>query len=617
MRNVPKNFLMVFGMNCDFSAISAPFDLDQSLSIQTFVSVNETMDNDQPNLGDARATRLKRNNSLPSGDHLLKFVFPAGKISVIRSGENFNRISSHSFVLTQSSGSILYGSCVIKYMPISKIESLNMIQDESPFIDQYFYPVAISLLSTKPLYETLRIEIMRLYESLSDEQIDKESLQKAVLSFFISEQQMETSSLTTLSQDSPSSMEQDSPEIDSSLLFTKLEYETIISIFNALLNERSVIFVSDDISLLVPLMEELRMLLYPLKWSFAFLPVVPCEFIDALQIPQPVFAGIHRSYASLLAPNIHDLIVVDVDTNTMSYPPKYQGPLLPRRLSRKLLLGLSDIFGDTRDTTMHADSDILKIRQMFLSVIASFLSGYQNFFIEGIVSLTEITDKTLHQKPLFNFEEFVQSAPPLSSTFLSSLISTQMFQEFVEELHPMNINSIGNYFERFQIEVRKRERKRAAGLNRLLQSNKTGFIWVRKGKFPFDSWKSSFLFLEGRNIFFSRQNVSSEFDFCCGSTTSTLICRLQPFPENTIRVVDPSEIKFKLKTPWAFEVIIGIPCRSRRGSVDIEGFFSSNSDSSIKRYRRKTILFCCVDSEEDLKHWVDMLYSRCYTLNPL
>jgi hypothetical protein len=65
-------------------------------------------------------------------------------------------------------------------------------------------------------------------------------------------------------------------------------------LFSAVLLERSVICVGDDLNQVTGLIKGLQGLVRPLTWCLALVPIVPCDLIDTLEAPMPILAGVTR-----------------------------------------------------------------------------------------------------------------------------------------------------------------------------------------------------------------------------------------------------------------------------------------------------------------------------------
>jgi hypothetical protein len=92
------------------------------------------------------------------------------------------------------------------------------------------------------------------------------------------------------------------------ILFRLLEPRHVIKIFNAMLSEIPILVVSDYIELLCPVCEAFMAFLYPLKWPFLYIPVLPVSLIDIIQAPQPFLIGCKS-----------DMITSPIDVKHVSY----------------------------------------------------------------------------------------------------------------------------------------------------------------------------------------------------------------------------------------------------------------------------------------------------------
>ena len=117
-------------------------------------------------------------------------------------------------------------------------------------------------------------------------------------------------------------------------LFRCLTVPNIIILFEYALAESRIILVSSHTSMLHLASAALASLLYPLKWSGVFIPVLPARLIQALEAPCPYIAGVEKRYEKLDLPE-DDFCLVDLDENSIesTAPPTS----LPRPQRRKLM----------------------------------------------------------------------------------------------------------------------------------------------------------------------------------------------------------------------------------------------------------------------------------------
>mmetsp|Transcript_30968 Transcript_30968/g.62980 ORF Transcript_30968/g.62980 Transcript_30968/m.62980 type:complete len:1502 (+) Transcript_30968:105-4610(+) len=145
-------------------------------------------------------------------------------------------------------------------------------------------------------------------------------------------------------------------------LFQCLDIPNILTVWAALALERQVLVTSTQLSLLATCCEILLSLLFPMKWSHAYIPVLPHFLVPILSAPMPFLCGIDKRH---LADTLEDLsaecIVVDLDKNQLSLgvntPPL---PSLPRHVRDKLHRRLEDNVGyvhrEVRSLRKHDDT---------------------------------------------------------------------------------------------------------------------------------------------------------------------------------------------------------------------------------------------------------------------
>ena len=80
------------------------------------------------------------------------------------------------------------------------------------------------------------------------------------------------------------------------MLFKKeTNIDKILSLIRALLLEKKVIIIKEDISDVAIIMLSLISLLSPFKWNYTLITSLPENFIDALESPLPFLIGIQKS----------------------------------------------------------------------------------------------------------------------------------------------------------------------------------------------------------------------------------------------------------------------------------------------------------------------------------
>lgn len=106
-------------------------------------------------------------------------------------------------------------------------------------------------------------------------------------------------------------------------LFECLPSKDIVTLFWVLLNEdRPLLFVSDRVNVLVPVISSLVALMHPFEWVLTNVPLlqmhpmaIDMKKLGFINNMQPIIIGIHRSAYSSMKRQVQDLklVVVDLD----------------------------------------------------------------------------------------------------------------------------------------------------------------------------------------------------------------------------------------------------------------------------------------------------------------
>ena len=76
------------------------------------------------------------------------------------------------------------------------------------------------------------------------------------------------------------------------ILWQFLSIPTVIHIIEALLSERQVVLIADDVAVLAPIAEALLSFLFPFDWNHVYIPLLPVELLMYLEAPVPFFVGL-------------------------------------------------------------------------------------------------------------------------------------------------------------------------------------------------------------------------------------------------------------------------------------------------------------------------------------
>jgi hypothetical protein len=79
-----------------------------------------------------------------------------------------------------------------------------------------------------------------------------------------------------------------------SILFSLFDQSTLMKILTALLLERSLVFVHDNLSIISSVILGFKLLMRPFQWCYMLAPILPNSLLENLEVPQPILVGITR-----------------------------------------------------------------------------------------------------------------------------------------------------------------------------------------------------------------------------------------------------------------------------------------------------------------------------------
>lgn len=88
------------------------------------------------------------------------------------------------------------------------------------------------------------------------------------------------------------------------LLFQQLGIQQVFSLFCAVLTENKIIFHSTSHQRLGEASRALESLIFPLKYSYPYIPILPARLLEVLSSPTPFIIGVHSMFHS----EIHELV---------------------------------------------------------------------------------------------------------------------------------------------------------------------------------------------------------------------------------------------------------------------------------------------------------------------
>nr|XP_008538900.1 PREDICTED: myotubularin-related protein 5 [Equus przewalskii] len=115
------------------------------------------------------------------------------------------------------------------------------------------------------------------------------------------------------------------------LLFRQLGITNVLSLFCAALTEHKVLFLSRSYQRLSDACRGLLALLFPLRYSFTYVPILPAQLLEVLSTPTPFIIGVNAAFQAETQ-ELLDVIIADLDGGTVTVPECVHIPSLPEPL---------------------------------------------------------------------------------------------------------------------------------------------------------------------------------------------------------------------------------------------------------------------------------------------
>ncbi|XP_040346395.1 myotubularin-related protein 5 isoform X1 [Herpailurus yagouaroundi] len=219
------------------------------------------------------------------------------------------------------------------------------------------------------------------------------------------------------------------------LLFRQLGITNVLSLFCAALTEHKVLFLSRSYQRLSDACRGLLALLFPLRYSFTYVPILPAQLLEVLSTPTPFIIGVNAAFQAETQ-ELLDVIVADLDGGTVTVPECVHIPPLPEPLQSQTHSVLSMVLdpelelADLAFPPPSANASSLKmqdkeLRAVFLRLFAQLLQGYR-----WCLHMVRI-----HPEPVIRFHKaaFLGQRGLVEDDFLMKVLEGMAFAGFVSE----------------------------------------------------------------------------------------------------------------------------------------------------------------------------------------
>uniref|UniRef100_A0A8C3G0V8 SET binding factor 2 n=1 Tax=Cyclopterus lumpus TaxID=8103 RepID=A0A8C3G0V8_CYCLU len=222
------------------------------------------------------------------------------------------------------------------------------------------------------------------------------------------------------------------------LLFQQLGIQNVLSLCCAVLTEHKVLFHSTSYQRLEEACRALEALMFPLKYSYPYIPILPSRLLEVLSSPTPFIIGVHSMFQTEIQ-DLLDVIIADLDGGTIKIPECIQLSQLPEPLLHQTQTSLSlvlhpdlEIADNAFPPPRTAPSNLKlldkEVRAVFLRLFAQLFQGYRS-----CLQLIRI-----HSEPVIHFHKtaFLGQRGLIENDFLTKVLDGMAFAGFVSERGP-------------------------------------------------------------------------------------------------------------------------------------------------------------------------------------
>ncbi|XP_019744651.1 DENN domain-containing protein 1B isoform X2 [Hippocampus comes] len=103
-------------------------------------------------------------------------------------------------------------------------------------------------------------------------------------------------------------------------LVVAVDVTNLLQLYASMLFERRILIFARKLNTLTSCLHALGALLYPMHWQHIFIPVLPPHLLDYCCAPMPYLIGVHSSLAEVRSRGLEEVVILNVDTNTLETP---------------------------------------------------------------------------------------------------------------------------------------------------------------------------------------------------------------------------------------------------------------------------------------------------------
>ena len=242
-------------------------------------------------------------------------------------------------------------------------------------------------------------------------------------------------------------------------IFNVFYVEQILEIYKHIILETRIIFFSEDIVKLTPIIEGFLSFIYPLKYVFQHVTILPQENFMILESVTPYIVGINMKYSddffdkyeidnkditSLIVDigngknGKNGKVVLKYPNNNMMSKQQYlseEFPDLPKHYLSKLHDNIINYFilmkKETNGNQKKESNENFnqRIRDFFFQFIVNIFQDYSKYINKNYYTNNDIGTPTIQN--LFRVDDFLNSVAHIDRLFYKKVLDTQMFVELI------------------------------------------------------------------------------------------------------------------------------------------------------------------------------------------
>ena len=241
--------------------------------------------------------------------------------------------------------------------------------------------------------------------------------------------------------------------------FSCLDFANILDIFRYLLFETKLIFFSSKLYDLTNSIMSIISLIYPFKYQFQIVSVLPKDLYNFIETISPYIFGINESYDANIFKrnkiNLEDatICIVDIDRNKIfirTKNPKLTNkdyPPFPKSIKEKIEKDFIKFKNEKKSNRKSKDINNINIKMdeenyeyqlIFFNFMISLLKDYPKFLSKDYGVSKDIS---MSIKDMIDINAYTNSYSVNERDFYNRILSTQMFIEFIyKRMMPKNYN---------------------------------------------------------------------------------------------------------------------------------------------------------------------------------